>query len=185
MRRLRNFSTFTGIIQSYRSRDHRCIMSEKKQVLYDLRTAYSGPFAVEDFYAEVDRWIKEKGFEKEPKKKIEWVIEAHSHLDNLHHEVIVLRALLDNVKESVIKKDGKKIRINNGDVLINIDGFIQSHIHGSFYQAKPIYYFIRALVDKFVYMFWSFKWDGTVNSDGRELFKRITSFFNLQKFKYQ
>ena len=209
-------------------------MSEKKQVLYDLRTAYSGPFAVEDFYAEVDRWIKEKGFEKEPKKKmehvtksgkkIEWVIEAHSHLDNLHHEVIVLRALLDNVKESVIKKDGKniryiieihshlndlyygvvvldvlmdkvreaiikkggkKLRLHNGDALITIEGFLESHIHGSFYQAKPIYYFIRALVDKFVYMFWSFKWDGTVNSDGRELFKRITSFFNLQKFKYQ
>ena len=170
-------------------------MVEKKQVLYDLRTTYSGPFVVEDFYKEVDSWIKEKGFEKEPKKrmehvtksgkKIEWVVEAHGHLDSLHHEVIVMRALLDNVKESVIKKDGKKIRINNGDVLINIDGFIQSHIHGSFFQTKPIYYFIRALIDKFVYMFWSFKWDGTVNSDGRELFKRITSFFNLQKYRYQ
>jgi len=42
-------------------------MSEEKQVLYDLRTMYSGPFLVEDFYADVDRWIREKGYEKELK----------------------------------------------------------------------------------------------------------------------
>ena len=170
-------------------------MTEKKQVLYDLRTTYNGPFLVEDFYSEVDNWIKENGFEKEPKKKmehvtkngkkIEWVIEAHRHLDDLHHSVIVMRALIDNVQELVIKKDKKKIRINNGDVLINIDGFIQSHIHGSFYQVKPIYYFVRTLIDKYIYNYWSDKWDGVVNSDGRELFKRIRSFFELQKYKYE
>ena len=170
-------------------------MVEKKQVLYDLRTTYNGPFVVEDFYAEVEKWIKEKGFEKEPKKKmehvtksgknIEWVIEAHRHLDDLHHSVVVLRALMDNVKEAVIKKDNKKIRINNGDVFISIDGFIQSHIHGSFYQVKPIYYFVRTVIDKFIYQFWTFKWDGVVASDGHDLFKRIRAFFNVQKYKYE
>lgn len=170
-------------------------MVEKKQVLYDLRAAYSGPFVVEDFYAEVDSWIKEKGFEKEHKKKlehvtkngkkIEWVVEAHHHIDDMHHGIVVLRALIDNLKEVVVKKDGKKIRINNGEVYINIDAFIQGHVHGSFWQVKPIYYFIRTLVDKYIYNFWSWKYDGAVNSDGRDLFKRVQSFFNLQKMKYQ
>ena len=170
-------------------------MSEKKQVLYDLRTSYNGPFSVEDFYREVDSWIKENGFEKEPKKKMElvtkkgkriqYVIEAHNHLDDLHHGVIVLRALLDNVKEVVIRKDGKKIRTNNGDVFINIDAFVEAHLHASFYQVKPIYYFIRTLIDKYVYNFWSDKYDGKVNSDARDLFKRIQSFFNLQKYKFE
>ena len=170
-------------------------MAEKKQVLYDLRTTYNGPFVVEDFYAEVDRWIKENGFEKEPKKKmehvtksgkkIEWLAEAHRHLDELHRSIIVMRALLDNVKEVVIKKNGKKIRINNGDVFVNIDGFVLSHMHGSFYQVKPIYYFIRALVDKYIYNFWSDKCDGVVAADGHDLFKRIRAFFELQKYKYE
>ncbi|MAG91585.1 hypothetical protein CMO83_02825 [Candidatus Woesearchaeota archaeon] len=170
-------------------------MSEKKQVLYDLRTSYNGPFVVEDFYAEVDNWIKEKGYDKEPKRKVEqvtktgkkmqWVIEVHIHLDDLHHGVIVLRALLDNVKEIVIKKKGKKIRINKGSVFINIDGFIESHIHGSFFQIKPVLYFFRALIDRFIYNFWSDKYNAAVDSDGRELFKRISSFFNLQKYKFQ
>jgi len=164
-------------------------------VLYDLRTAYSGPFVVEDFYAEVDSWIKEKGFKREHKKKlehvtkdgkkIEWIVEAHHHIDDLHHGIVVLRALMDNLKEVVVKKGGKKIRVNNGDAYINIDAFIQSHVHGSFWQVKPIYYFLRTLVDKYIYNVWSYKYDGIVNSDGRDLFKRIQAFFNLQKMKYQ
>ena len=36
---------------------------EKKQVLYDLRMTYDGPFILEDFYAEVDKWIDEKGYD--------------------------------------------------------------------------------------------------------------------------
>jgi len=169
-------------------------MSEEKQVLYDLRTMYSGPFLVEDFYADVDRWIREKGYEKELKKKmehvtkngkrIEWVIEINFHLDELHHGDIQLRALMDNVTETVIKRGKKKIRINNGDVLINVNAFLIAHIHGSFFQVKPIYYFIRTLIDKYVWNFWSDKWDGTVNSEGRELFKRISAFFEVQKHKY-
>ncbi|MBI1935773.1 hypothetical protein HYS31_05015 [Candidatus Woesearchaeota archaeon] len=169
-------------------------MVEKKQVLYDLRIAYSGPFVIEDFYREIDEWIDEKGFEKEPRKKmehvtqngkkIEYVIEVQSHLDGLHHGIIVLRVLMDNVKELVIKKSGKKIRINTGDILVNIDGFIQSHIHGSFWQVKPVYYFLRALADKYIYNFWTGKWDGVVNSDGRDLYKRIRAFFEVQKYKY-
>lgn len=170
-------------------------MVEKKQVLYDLRAAYTGPFVVEEMYAEIDNWVREKGYEKEPKKKmehvtkngkkIEWVIEAHRQLDDLNHSVIVLRALLDNIRDIVIKKSGKKIRINNGDISVSIDAFIQSDIHGSFFQVKPVYYFIRTLIDKYVYHFWSDRHDGAVNSDARELFKRITSFFNLQKYKYE
>ena len=170
-------------------------MSEKKQVLYDLRAAYNGPFLIEDFYAEVDKWIDEKGYVKEPKKKlehvtkngkrIEWVVEANSHLDDLHHGVVVLRALLDNVKENVVKKDGKKTRVNSGEILISINAFIDAHVHGSFYQVKPVYYLIRTLIDKYIYNFWTGKFEGIVRGEGEDLFKRINSFFNVQKYKYE
>ena len=169
-------------------------MSEKKQVLYDLRTAYSGPFVVEDFYAEVDRWIKANNYEKEPKKKTEeiakdgkrilYLIEIYSHLDEVHHGVIVLKAAFDNVKEIVIKKDRKKMKINSGDALIHIDGFIDSHLHGTFYQVKPVVVFARELIDRFI---WNFrgKHDSKVNQDARSLFKAIQAFFNVQKYKYE
>ncbi len=169
-------------------------MVEKKQVLYDLRTTYNGPFLVEEFYSEVENWIKEKGYEKQPKKKmehitkngkkIEWIIEVHRHFDDLHHGIVVLRALLDNIKEVTVKKDGRKRRINSGDVYINIDGFLQTHIHGSIWQVKPIYYFTRTLIDKYIYHFLE-KYDGEVAGDCHDLFKRIRSFFNLQQYKQE
>ena len=169
-------------------------MVEYKQVLYDLRTTYNGPFLAEDFYAEIENWIKENGFEKEPKKKmehvtkngkkIEWLISIHSHLGEVYDEEITLRALLDNVKEIVINKNGEKIRINNGDVFVNVDGFIRGWHCATWWQLKPIYYFIRALVDKYIYKFWSEKYDGGVQADCHDLFKRIRSFFGLEKYKY-
>ena len=169
-------------------------MSEKKQVLYDLRTVYSGPFVVEDFYAEVDKWIKSNGYEKEPKKKMEivekdgkkvqYVIEIYNHLDELHHGVIVLKALFDNVKETAIKREKKKMIVNNGDAMIQIDGFIDSHLHGSIYAVKPVFAFTRELIDRFIWNFTG-KHDGKVNADGRSLFKTIQAFFNVQKYKYE
>lgn len=169
-------------------------MVEKKQVLYDLRTTYNGPFLVEDFYAEVDNWISEEGFEKEHKskkehvtkngKRIEWVTEVHKQLSEFHHAVIVLRAWLDNIKDTTIKKDGKKSVISHGEASITIDAFVQSYVHSGFWQTKPVYYFIRTLIDKFAYAFWTDRYDGAVNSSARDLFKRIRSFFELQRYKY-
>ena len=169
-------------------------MMERKQVLYDLRTTYNGPFIVEDFYAEVDNWIKEKGYEKEPKKKmehvtkngkkIEWLIEAHMHMDMEHTMgIIALRALMDNVKEVLIKKNGKKMRINYGNVFINIDGWRYAMVHMGFWGMKPIYYFIRALIDKYIYHFLD-RHDSMIIDDCRDLFKRIRAFFGLEKYKY-
>ncbi len=169
-------------------------MAEDKQVLYDLRTTYSGPFLVESLYEEIDDWIKEKGYEKEPKKKMEHVtnegkkielfIEAFKHLDELHKGVISLRVLINNLREVELKKGRKKTKVQHGNVYINIDGWINSHIHGSFFQVKPLYYFIRAVIDNYIYSFWQDKYDGVVNGDGRDLFKRLRSFFNLQKVKH-
>ena len=170
-------------------------MSEKKQVIYDLRYSYNGPFIVEDFYAHVDKWISEHGYEKEPKKSLEyiskdgkqiqWMIEVHSHIDDLTHGIAVLQVLMNNVKEVVIKKKGKKIRINNGDVNVHIDGFIDAHMHATFWVSKPVYAFIRRLIDRFVVHIYTDKYDGMVAEQCHRLYKDIRAFFNVQKFEYE
>ncbi|HLG23678.1 MAG TPA: hypothetical protein VI564_01980 [Candidatus Nanoarchaeia archaeon] len=169
-------------------------MAERRQVLYDLRVSYSGPFVAEELYAAVDKWITGHGYDKEHKKKlehvtqggkkIEWLVQIHTHLDDLHHGLIVLRVLMDNITEVTMKKGKKNYLVNNGDVLVNIDAFIQSHIHATFYHSRPVYYFYRAMVDRFIKNFWSFKWDGTVGGQGHDLFKTIRHFFDEERRKY-
>ena len=170
-------------------------MSELKQVLYDLRVSYNGPFVIEDLYEDIDKWINEHGHEKENKKKseyitkngkkIQYVFEVHTHLDDLHHGIVVCRVYIENMTEATISGNGKKRKINNGEILINVDAFIEAHVYGTFYNQRPIFYMIRTIIDRFIWPFWGEKYDGTVNHQGRELYKRIKSFLNTEKLRYE
>ena len=44
---------------------------EKKHIVFDLRLSYNGPLSVEEFYGEVEKWMEEKGLQKEIKRKSE------------------------------------------------------------------------------------------------------------------
>ena len=170
-------------------------MSEKKFVLSDLRISYNGPIEVADFMAEVDKWFSENGYEKEPKKysehfskgskKIEWVAESHKIMSRLYEGTIRVKALFNNLKESTSTKDGRKTRITSGEVLIYIDGIIESHVQESYYHSKPVYQFLVGIIDKYIYAFWGDKYDGVVAGDGHKLFKKIRAYLSLQKYKYQ
>ena len=48
-------------------------MVEKKHIVFDLRLSYNGPLSIEEFYAEVEKWMEEKGLQKDLKKKSEEV----------------------------------------------------------------------------------------------------------------
>ena len=170
-------------------------MTEKKYALYDLRVNYNGPVNIEDFFAEVDKWIESNDYRRENKKhlervtkegkQIEWVIEAHRALSDIVTSVLKLRVLFKNVKEIVVKKHGKRLRTNHVDVLISVDAIIESHFSETWWHGKVVFQVIRTLLDKFVYQFWTFKYDGIVQADGHSLFKQLRAFLSLQKYKYQ
>lgn len=170
-------------------------MSEKKFVLYDLKVKYSGPIKVEDLFAEVDRWIEANHYEKEPKKhlenvtkdgkQIEWVLEIKRKLSDLAESVIILRVLFDNVREITIKKNNRRVQTNYADILVTVDGVLENHLRATWWHGKVVYQFIRTLIDRYIYNFWSFKYDGVIQGDAHNLFKHLRAFLSLQKYRYQ
>ena len=166
---------------------------EKKHIVHDLKVNYNGPLSIEGFYAEVDKWLDERGLEKEIKrksedvnpkdKKIEWVIEAWKEVTQHVKRVVRLRVLFDNVKEIRVKRRGHTIRVNQADVLVDIDGFLETKLQYQWTQ-HPIYTFLRVLYDKYVWMIIE-KHEGPVNQDCYDLHRRLTSFFNLSKMKVE
>ena len=46
-------------------------MVEKKHIVFDLNLKYNGPLSIEEFYAEVEKWIDERGLSKDLKRKSE------------------------------------------------------------------------------------------------------------------
>ena len=168
---------------------------EKKHVLRDLRYEYSGPLSVEDFYGEVEKWMGEKGLQKEIKrksedvnskgKKIEWVIEAWGEATHLVKHVVRLRVLFDNVREFNVKRKNRAIRANQADVLIEIDGFVETKLVHQ-WTTKPLYSFFRTLFDKYI---WNIGMTETERNEGPvrdycyDLHKRLKAFLGLYKMK--
>ena len=169
---------------------------EKKHIVEDLMLKYNGPLSVEEFYAEVEKWIKEKGMEKEIKrkseditskgKKIEWVIEAWKSPVRAVKQMIRISALFDNVKEVNVKRKGRNIRLNRADVLITIDGWMETSLTSRWTAVNPLYAFMRTLYDKYIWLIGSNVTEaneGVVYDDSYDLHKRLESFFELYKTK--
>lgn len=166
-------------------------MSEKKIIVDGLRFNYKGPFDIIEFYDEVEKWIREQGMEKEIKKKmehveakgkrIEWTIECWKMAMRNAKIVVRLRTLFTNVVEVEIVKDKAKRKLNQGNVLVTIDGFLESHFKHH-WTTKPWYYFMRGLVDKFIWPVWIERFDKKVSDSAYDLHHRLTSFFNLYRY---
>ena len=171
-------------------------MVEKKQVVFELLLKYSGPFSVEGFYAEVERWMQDRGMQKDLKrkseevtskgKKIEWVIEAWKSPLKEVKQLVRLRALFNDVQEDSVKRNGRVLRFNEGSVFIEIDGWLETHLAHRWTQINPLYAFMRTLFDKYV---WKIGQNVTeANEDPvveycYDLHKRLKAFFELYKMK--
>ncbi|MBS3131048.1 hypothetical protein J4212_01330 [Candidatus Woesearchaeota archaeon] len=168
-------------------------MVEKKFVVYGLRLSYNGPVGIEEFYKEVEDWIRAKGMQKELKKKserlipkgknIEWAIEIWRRPMENVKGMVRLRAIFHNVREIELQRRGKTIRTQHADALFIIDGILETHLWRK-WEMNPWFFFVRAMVDKYIWPFHSEKYDGPVAADTHELHKHIQAFLNIQKKKY-
>ena len=171
-------------------------MVEKKHVVVELMLKYNGPLSVEDFYKEVDKWANEKGMEKEIKRKseevkskgkrIEYVVELWKSPAMAVKHMVQLRVLFDNVSEVKRKRKGHDINFNEANVLINIDGWLETDLTSRWTQVNPLYAFFRTLYDKYI---WGIGQNLTEANEGPvtvycyDLHKRLKSFFELYKIK--
>lgn len=169
-------------------------MVEKKFVVYELRITYTGPVKIVDFYKEVEDWMKNKGFNKELKKKterltpkgkqIDWTIEMWKNITTFAKEIVRLRAAISNVKEIEIKRRSKRLKTQHAEIFLIIDGILETYLSQRWEQT-PWFYFIRAMIDKYIWNFWWLKNDPIVSADTFDFHKNMRAFFNLQKIKYR
>lgn len=165
-------------------------MTEKKFVIDGMKLSYNGPFDIIEFYRKVEDWIETKGKEKELKKKvehvepsgkkIEWLIEIWEDVSEYARTLVRVRALFNDVKEVKIKRGKTKKGLNKGNALIILDGILETDIAGK-WQQKPVFYFLRALVDKFVYKFYMNKMEDKLAKDVYELHDTLKDFFDSYK----
>ena len=166
-------------------------MVEKRHVVDELRLHYDGVFDIIEFFKEVEDWIESNGYQKEIKKKaeyveptgkkLEWFLEIWKMPTDWGKIVVRMRAIFTDVKEVELKKGRHTRKMNQGSVLILFDGFLETDLKGR-WQQKPLYYFLRMVYDKLVWRIWTNKYINDVISACYELHKDLQGFFNLYKY---
>ena len=160
-------------------------MSEKKLVIDNLRLNYKGIFSVNEFYKEIMNWFYERGYDMYEKKNVERITETgrnvelelrpYKQVTGYAKNEVRVRIFMKNINDVEDEKDGVKIRINQGDVEVIFDGYVETDYENR-WENKPYFYFLRSLVDKYVWRIYTDKFESMLISDVHHIHTRIKSF---------
>lgn len=166
-------------------------MSEKRLIIDQLRLNYSGIFNLHELYKMIDGWLYEKGYDKYEKKNEEQVLETGRKIEieirpwkkttDYAKNEIRLRLFVDNMTDIDVDRDGRKIKMHKGDIQMIFDAFLETDYEHR-WENKPMYYFFRTIIDKYVFKIYTEKFVGNLVADVRDLHSRIKSFLNLYKY---
>ena len=166
-------------------------MSEKKLVIDQLKLNYEGLFEVNELFKMVDAWFYEKGYDKYEKKNEEQVLPTGREIllelrpwkkttDYAKNEIRV-RIFMHGVKDVEVEKEGAKVKMNQGEVQMVFDGYLETDYENR-WENKPFFYFLRTLFDKYIYKGYISKFEGNLVNDVHDLHTRIKAFLNMYRY---
>ena len=166
-------------------------MAERHVVIDKLRLNYEGLFKVTDLYKTVDNWLREKGYDKREKmmaesvtkggKYVEWIMEPWKKITDYATIVIKLRVILTDIQEVEVEIDNQKVNMNQGKARFVFDGYIETD-YESKWESKPLFFFLRTIMDKYIFKPYTVGFDSNAASDINDLNMRIKSFLNLYRY---
>jgi len=77
-------------------------------------------------------------------------------------------------------KDDKKVKVGNGRIVIFFDGYLEfDYFHK--WDEKPFFLFLRSLYDKFIFKFYTERFEQRLTYDMTHLINEVEKFFNLYR----
>lgn len=166
-------------------------MAERRIIIDNLMLQYEGLFELRELYLLIDKWLRQKGYDKFEKrnhehvlkdgKYIEMELEPWKKISDYAKIVINIYMHCYDIKEVIVKKDKVDVRINQGKVKIRFIGYLVTD-YESKWEGKPFFYLLRAIVDKWIYRVSSDKLESAVAEDVKHLHQNIKAFLNLYRY---
>ncbi len=166
-------------------------MSEKKLVIDQLRLNYTGLFSVPELYRTITSWFYERGYDMFEKKNVEIVTPTGKDIEielrpwkkttDYAKNEIRIRLYIKDLKEMEVEKEGVKMKLNQAEIQMIFDGYLETDYEGR-WENKPIFYFLRSLIDKYVYRMYTNKFESMLVSDVHHLHTRIKALLNLYRY---
>lgn len=163
----------------------------QQTILRDKEISYSGLFSLKDLYAIMDKFFRERGYEKNELNNEEHVkpdgkeIILHLMPVRWWSDYIRLRveveATLYDIQDVEVEKDGAKRMMQKGNVKMTVNAYIESDYEQK-WEAKPTNFFLRTLFDKFVYRKYSHEYEKKVLEDAKDFCSEVKGFLNLNRY---
>ena len=167
-------------------------MTEEKILVDEIEMEYEGLFDATDLFGLIDNWLKMKGYDKfvtvdqelvTPEgKEIRVIWEPMRWHTEYVRKKLKIEIAMRDVKEIETVIDKNKVRLNQGKIRILYSGVLHTDYEGR-WEQKPIYHFLKILMDKYVYKGYTKDFEGEIVSDVDELKAKVGSFLNLYRFK--
>jgi len=165
-------------------------MAEREVLIDKMRLMYEGLFDVVELYKLIDRFFKEKGYDKRERhnservtaegKFIELELEPWKKITDYTKNVIKLRMVMSDVNDIIVKKKGVKVKLNKGKIKMVFDAYIETDYEHR-WEGKPLFFFMRTILDKFVFKPYTGGYRKNVMDDCNHLYNKIKTFLNLYK----
>jgi hypothetical protein len=166
-------------------------MPEKKIVIDGLELSYEGLFDLNDLLKAIDKYARERGYAKREKRRQEIVRPGGKEFSmelrptkiktEYYALMIKIRINITNLQEVEVLKNKVKTKLNKGNVSMVFDAWALTDFRRR-WEQKPLYYFLRTLVDKFIYKFYSDKFHGELIEDCHFLHTNIKAYLNLHRY---
>ncbi|MBT7902303.1 hypothetical protein HN587_00430 [Candidatus Woesearchaeota archaeon] len=167
-------------------------MSEKKIIVDEATIDYEGLFDFVELYGLIDRFLKDKDYDKFEKKSGEQVSEEGKHIHLIlvpakwHSDYVKkhlkIEIIARNVKEVETEIDDLKVKLNKGTLKIMLSGILETDWEGR-WETRPIYYFLKKVYDKYIYRSDTDNFSAEIKEDVNLIKDQLEGFLNLQKFK--
>ena len=165
-------------------------MSHLKIVVDHEKIDYSGPVNVSDLLRMIENFVFERGFDKKQDKdfeqntingkSLEWQISPWKKITDYVRYIIKVRVLGYDILKADSVVDGKKTKIDNGRLIIVIDGFME-YDYDSRWDERPFLLFLRTFYDYFVFKAYTERFEQRLVHDVNHLHDNIEKFFNLYR----
>ena len=168
-------------------------MGERRLVIDHMKLGYEGLFNLHELYSLMNQWLKDKGFDTREARNQEHVKPGGKYIDlellpwkkitDYARHVIRLNIRILNMKDVVVEQDGARTTLNKGKITIVMDGYLDTDYEDR-WEAKPFYFFIRTLFDKFIYRTYSTQYEELLVENCLQLNATIKAFLNLYQYEY-
>ena len=162
----------------------------EKELLVDKYVLdYEGVFDYDGLIRLIDRWCEDNGFYRDIDSHKEKVTAEGRNIsigytlqrkfDKRHFTVICMDLSIEGMKDVEVELDGKKRRmLNRGTVEVTFHGYLMTS-EKSRWETKGYAYFIRGVIDKFIYKIDRPEYRGIASSDAFKLINEIRGFLNI------